>query len=93
MKLPLIHLPQAIPDILACEGHNLHKLGITSEEDFLLYQSVSKYTLVLVMINNNRLLAIGKTWGMDSTFKIVPEHQHIRVYYSSLINRNGPPFV
>ncbi|KRX14265.1 hypothetical protein T07_8168, partial [Trichinella nelsoni] len=25
------------------------------------------------VINKNRLLAIGKTWGMDSTFKIVPE--------------------
>ncbi|KRY29922.1 hypothetical protein T03_11516, partial [Trichinella britovi] len=44
-----------------------------SGEDFLLCQSNSRHILVFATGSNIRLLAASRTWGMDGTFKIVPQ--------------------
>ncbi|KRZ17403.1 hypothetical protein T11_1024 [Trichinella zimbabwensis] len=42
-------------------------------EDFLLWQSASRHILVFATGSNIRLLAAMRTWGMDGTFKVVPQ--------------------
>ncbi|KRZ65486.1 hypothetical protein T10_3336 [Trichinella papuae] len=49
---------------------------------FLLTQSASKHILVFLTPNNIGLLAATKTWGMDSTFKVVPQ------WYQQLLTIN-----
>ncbi|KRX32497.1 hypothetical protein T06_2394, partial [Trichinella sp. T6] len=44
-----------------------------SGEDFLLCQSNCRHILVFATGTNIRLLAACRTWGMDGTFKIVPQ--------------------
>ncbi|KRX24157.1 hypothetical protein T07_8998 [Trichinella nelsoni] len=42
-------------------------------DDFLLWQSASRHILVFATGYNIRLLAAMRTWGMNGTFKIVPQ--------------------
>ncbi|KRX46389.1 hypothetical protein T09_1722 [Trichinella sp. T9] len=42
-------------------------------EDCLLWQCASRHILVFAAGSNIRLLAAMRTWGMDGTFKIVPQ--------------------
>ncbi|XP_003382059.1 conserved hypothetical protein [Trichinella spiralis] len=42
-------------------------------DDFLLWQSASRHILVFATGYNIGLLAASRTWGMDGTFKIVPQ--------------------
>ncbi|KRZ88636.1 hypothetical protein T08_4538 [Trichinella sp. T8] len=42
-------------------------------DDFLLWQSSSRHILVFATGSNIRLLAAMRTWGMDGTFKVVPQ--------------------
>ncbi|KRZ75042.1 hypothetical protein T10_5513 [Trichinella papuae] len=42
-------------------------------DEFLLWQSASRHILVFATGSNIRLLAAMRTWGMDGTFKVVPQ--------------------
>ncbi|KRZ65818.1 hypothetical protein T10_8862 [Trichinella papuae] len=42
-------------------------------DEFLLWQSASRHILVFGTGSNIRLLAAMRTWGMDGTFKVVPQ--------------------
>ncbi|KRX12873.1 hypothetical protein T07_7928 [Trichinella nelsoni] len=42
-------------------------------DNFLLWQSASRHILDFATGYNIRLLAASRTWGMDGTFKIVPQ--------------------
>ncbi|KRY31620.1 hypothetical protein T03_16849, partial [Trichinella britovi] len=44
-----------------------------SGDDFLLWQSATRHILVFATGYNIRLLAAMRTWGMDGTFKVVPQ--------------------
>ncbi|XP_003369295.1 conserved hypothetical protein [Trichinella spiralis] len=44
-----------------------------ADEDLLLWQSASRHIVVFATGKNIRLLGKTKTWGMDGTFKVVPE--------------------
>ncbi|KRX23479.1 hypothetical protein T07_4504 [Trichinella nelsoni] len=46
---------------------------IKADDDFLLWQSASRHILVFATGYNIRLLAAMRTWGMNGTFKIVPQ--------------------
>ncbi|KRX95626.1 hypothetical protein T4E_10842, partial [Trichinella pseudospiralis] len=39
----------------------------------LLWQSASRHILVFAVGSNIRLLSAMRTWGMDGTFKVVPQ--------------------
>ncbi|KRX38348.1 hypothetical protein T05_10514 [Trichinella murrelli] len=62
-------LPEHRHDLVIPEQFKTTKSG----EDFLLCQSNSRHILVFATGTNIRLLAACRTWGMDGTFKIVPQ--------------------
>ncbi|KRZ05321.1 PiggyBac transposable element-derived protein 3 [Trichinella zimbabwensis] len=62
-------LPEHRHDLVIPDQFKTTKSG----EDFLLCQSISRHILVFATGSNIRLLAARRTWGMDGTFKIVPQ--------------------
>ncbi|KRX70386.1 hypothetical protein T06_14717 [Trichinella sp. T6] len=62
-------LPEHRHDLVLADQFKTTKSG----EDFLLCQSNSRHILIFATGTNIRLLAACRTWGMDGTFKIVPQ--------------------
>ncbi|KRY31149.1 hypothetical protein T01_13745 [Trichinella spiralis] len=62
-------LPEHRHDLVIPDQFKTTKSG----EDFLLCQSNCRHILVFATGTNIRLLAACRTWGMDGTFKIVPQ--------------------
>ncbi|KRY25737.1 hypothetical protein T01_16237 [Trichinella spiralis] len=60
-------------------------------EDFLLWQSASRHILVFATGYNIRLLATMRTWGMDGTFKVVPQwYQQLFTIYAIVAGKLMP---
>ncbi|KRX69353.1 hypothetical protein T06_10532 [Trichinella sp. T6] len=62
-------LPEHRHDLVLADQFKTTKSG----EDFLLCQSNCRHILIFATGTNIRLLAACRTWGMDGTFKIVPQ--------------------
>ncbi|XP_003367923.1 conserved hypothetical protein, partial [Trichinella spiralis] len=62
-------LPEHRHDLVIPDQFKATKSG----EDFLLCQSNCRHILVFATGTNIRLLAASRTWGMDGTFKIIPQ--------------------
>ncbi|KRX18790.1 hypothetical protein T07_6445 [Trichinella nelsoni] len=62
-----------------------------ADEDLLLWQSASRHIVVFATGKNIRLLGKTKTWGMDGTFKVVPEwYQQLFVISAFLAGKLVP---